>query len=44
MCKHQRPAHEIQAATKGAYQGQTIRLDLHDDRRKHFLCWTLWLI
>jgi hypothetical protein len=44
MCKHQSPANEIQAATKGAYQGQTIRLDLHDDRRKQFLCWTLWLI
>jgi hypothetical protein len=44
MCKHQRPAPEIQTATKGAYQGQTIHLDLHDDRRKHFLCWALWLI
>lgn len=43
MCK-QRPAHENQAAVEGAYQGQTIRLDLHGERRKRFLCHALWLI
>ncbi len=44
MCKHQRPAHEIQAAVAGAYQGQTMRLNLHGDRRKRSLCWAFWLI
>lgn len=44
MCKHQRPAHDTRAVAEGAYQGQTLHLDLHDERRKRFLCHALWLI
>ena len=53
MCKRQRIAPEAQLASEGAYEGQTMRLDLHErekgtcrpagqDQRFHW--WVLWLI
>ena len=53
MCKRQRYAPEAQLASEGAYEGQTVRLDLHErecgTRRsvgqgQRFPWWALWLI
>ena len=53
MCKRQRYAPEAQLASEGAYEGQTMRLDLYERERsthrsagqdQRFHWWALWLI
>ena len=53
MCKRQRYTPEAQLASEGAYEGQTMRLDLHEREQgtrravgqgQRSPWWALWLI
>jgi polyferredoxin len=53
MCKRHAYTFEAQLAGEGAYEGQTMRLDLREREKgarrvagtgQHFLWWMLWLI